>query len=124
MLWYYTRMAQPTNNTAAFQMIITAPVKQATDLMRELLLADDNLVIEGLITIYKRQTADEQQNANTTHHNGVGFTGIDAQFGSSLATQAIKRGTLSEKQMFYARKMMKKYAGQLVRIMKEETPAS
>jgi hypothetical protein len=112
-------------NSTTYELVLTAPVKQATLAVREEMTTNDGLVVEALIAIYNRQTADEKQSAVTTHENGYGFSGFDAEFGSSLATQAIKRGTLSEKQMIYARKLIRKYAGQLVRIMREEaTPVA
>ena len=89
-------------DTTTFNLVLTAPVKTATQIVRDRLATDDAWVIRALIAIYECQT--------------------DAQFGSSLAEQAIKRGTLSEKQMTYARKMMKKYAGQLVRIARAKAP--
>ena len=47
--------------------------------------------IRGLLAIYAAQTADEQCSDSTTVDNGVGFTGIDANFLSSLAKQAQRR---------------------------------
>ena len=94
------------------------------DLVRERMAADDSWVIRGLIAIYRMQTASEQASKSTDVLNGVGFTGVDAAFGSSLAEQAIKRGSLSPKQMIYARRMMKKYAGQLVRIAQGQMAAA
>lgn len=109
-------------DTTTFNLVLTAPIKTATQIVRDRLATDDVWVIRALISIYECQTADEQESKTTSHMNGCGFTGLDAQFGSSLAEQAIKRGTLSEKQMVYARKMMKKYAGQLVRIARAKVP--
>ena len=94
------------------------------DLVRERMAADDSWVIRGLIAIYRMQTASEQASKSTDVLNGVGFTGVDAAFGSSLAEQAIKRGSLSPKQMIYARRMMRKYAGQLVRIAQGQMAAA
>jgi hypothetical protein len=107
----------------------TAPAPAApltVEFVREKIATDDRWLLRGLVAIYHKQTEDEQRDAATKHTNGVGFTGVDATFASSLAEQVIRRGSLSPKQMIFARKIMKKYAAQLVRIAKEkegkETP--
>lgn len=78
----------------------------------------DAWITRGLVAIYEKQTADEQFVKTTKHSNGVGFTGSDAHFLSSLAQQYQYKGYLSAKQMKFARRSMKKYAGQLVKIVK------
>jgi len=84
--------------------------------IKELLMKSDKAVMRGLVVIYSLQTAEERSAEVTIEHNGVGFSGVDAKFLSSLAEQIQKRGSLSEKQMFYARKKILKYAGQLTKI--------
>lgn len=91
-------------------------------------------VVRGLEAIYERQTADEKEAEATSHHNGVGFNGIDAAILSSFAKQvkawkAKPEGAryprpLSEKQLALARKKMKKYAGQLARIAEERAKSA
>jgi phage protein D len=78
----------------------------------------DLWLIRGLTAIYNQQTADEQMTKDTKHDNGRGFTGSDAAFLSSLAQQHHGKGYLSPKQMKFARRSMRKYAGQLVKITK------
>lgn len=68
---------------------------------------------KGLVTIFDAQTADEQNTGTTNEHNGVGFTGPDAEFLTSLALQFQARGSLSPKQNISLFKMMPKYATQL-----------
>lgn len=84
------------------------------------LLTSDRWLIRGLIAIYNHQTAQEQDVQQTVEDNGVGFSGVDSTFLSSLAEQAKARGTLSVKQTEKARKCMTKYAGQLARIANGE----
>lgn len=80
--------------------------------------------LKGLVRIYERQTADEQRSETTSHENGMGFTGTDAQFLTSLAKQYQQRGSLSDKQMVFVFKKMPKYAGQLVSISDEKKLAA
>lgn len=74
----------------------------------------------GILAIFKRQTEDEKATESTNNDNGRGFTGCDAKFGSSLAKKLLAGYPLSVKQTIAARKMMKKYAGQLLKVAKEK----
>lgn len=84
----------------------------------EKMKTNDAWVTRGLVAIWNKQTEDEKFVAETKHDNGVGFTGSDAHFLSSLAQQYTIKGYLSPKQMKFARRSMLKYAGQLVKITK------
>ncbi len=77
------------------------------------LAEDDRWVIRGMLAIYEKQTADEKEIKATTEHNGVGFSGCDAEILSSFAEQWIQRGSLSPRQMEILRKKMQKYASQI-----------
>lgn len=90
--------------------------KWSKDEIREMLMVSDKAVARGLVMIYSLQTDSERNESMTVEHNGVGFSGVDAEFLSSLAKQVLAKGGLSEKQLFYARKKMFKYAGQLTKI--------
>ena len=82
-------------------------IKQAID-------TNDNAVKKAILIIYQNQTADEQVSENTIEHNGVGFTGVDAEFLSSIAVR-IQRGLpLSEKQIIVGRRKIRKYSRQLL----------
>jgi len=94
-----------------------------------LLLDGDAAVLRGILAIYERQTADEKSSETTKHHNGMGFNGRDAAFGTSLAKQILAWNAdknskfnrpLSSKQMESARKMLKRYAGQLAKVANEK----
>jgi hypothetical protein len=74
----------------------------------------------GILAIYKRQTEDEKAAESTDKDNGMGFTGCDAKFGSSLAKKLLAGYTLTINQETAARKMMRKYAGQLLKVAKEK----
>ena len=74
----------------------------------------DVAVKRAILVVWENQTADEQISHQTLKTNGVGFTGADAAFGTSLAEQINKGYNLSAKQIAAARKMTRKYWKQLV----------
>lgn len=82
--------------------------------IKALLDSNDKAVMRALVVLYNRQTADEQQSHVTSHLNGRGFNGYDANFGTDLAKQVMAGRGLSVRQLAAARKMCKKYARQLV----------
>lgn len=57
------------------------------------------VVARALCALYERQTMDEQSCERTIEHNGVGFSGIDGEFASSLVVFYKKHGYLSSKQI-------------------------
>ena len=85
-----------------------------------LLKRSDEMVKQSLVFLFQQQTAEEQGVKATCEQNGRGFNGFDAPFLSSLAEQVIKHGTLSEKQLTYARRDLVKYAGQLSAMSEDE----
>ena len=91
----------------------------------------DKAVYRGLVCLYERQTADEQNAETTNHRNGVGFNGTAAKFATSLAKQIIKWNEtpanerrynypLSRTQLEAGRKIIRKYCGQLARVANEK----
>ena len=68
----------------------------------------------ALKRIYENQTEDEQISEFTKYDNGVGFTGSDSEFLTSLAKQLLMYGNLSDKQTKCLFKLMPKYARQLI----------
>jgi len=88
--------------------------KARIEYVREALAKDVRWAQRGLIRIFENQTEDEQQHGDVVEDNGLGFTGTDADFLTSLAKQLIERGTLSPKQMVHVHKKMPKYGAQLV----------
>jgi hypothetical protein len=69
----------------------------------------------GLLAIFRNQTADEQIQANVTHHNQMGFRCMDSEILTSFANQLQTRGSLSPKQMQIVHRLMPKYARQLMK---------
>lgn len=85
------------------------------------LLSTRNAATECALTVlYNRQTDDERSCGDTRHHNGSGFSATDARFLSSLALQIERqRGRiagrcLSPRQLDAARRLLPKYARQLL----------
>jgi hypothetical protein len=78
-----------------------------------------NWTIRSLEVLYNRQTTDEQRNLQTSHLNGRGFNGTDAEILTSFYNQVQKRKSynnpvlLSEKQLDICKKKLPKYWKQI-----------
>ncbi len=105
----------------------TTPTRWTVEAIRELLDRSDLAVARGLVRIWELQTEAERLTDETSDANGVGFAACDAAFGSSLARQASEwletppehrrfPSPFSVKQMVLARRLARKYAGQLARL--------
>jgi len=93
-------------------------MKYTREFVTDKIMTDDRWLERGILAIWKYQTANEKRDEATELNNGVGFNGVDGKFLTSLGNWLNRPGThLSEKQKFVARKKMKKYAGQLLRII-------
>lgn len=90
--------------------------KDTVALWKEKLATEPAWALRALIRIYEEQTPTEQDYEVTAYHNGVGFTGIDADILTSFAKQYQRKGELSPKQMDLLYKKMPRYAGQLYRL--------
>ena len=92
------------------------PTKKNINLfVRQQLSSSPACALKALVRIFQEnQTASEQSLEATTEDNGIGFTGTDGQFLSSLAKQFLKRGSLSDKQMIHVMKKMPKYSRQVI----------
>ena len=106
-------------------VLLTSKTNQVIDkaFIVKMLTENNAWLYRGLVSIYNYQTLDEQLAETTSHDNGCGFTGADAQSLSSLAKQVIRRGFLTPTQLTFARKKMTKYAGQLLRIAESKVQA-
>ena len=89
--------------------------KELIAALKERLATDDRWALRALKLVYRNQTAYEQATQQTIEHNGIGFSGPDAEILSSFAQQYQRRGTLSPKQMNVLRRKMPSYAGQVMR---------
>lgn len=95
-----------------------------------LLNASDLAVYEALKVLYANQTADEQRSEVTNEDNGIGFSGTNAQLGTSLAKQILSGRELSQVarsggngQIYYARKIVLHHWGQFAQALNEEREA-
>ena len=86
------------------------------ELLNKQIASSDNKAVHALMTIYAYQTDEEQSDGHTLDYNGVGFSGVDSQILSSFAEQYHTKGFLSEKQMKLLKRIMPRYASQLLRI--------
>ena len=84
--------------------------------LKSRLANDDRWALRALTVVYQNQTSDEQAAQETIEHNGIGFSGPDAEILSSFAQQYQRRGSLSEKQMCILRRKISSYAGQVARV--------
>lgn len=94
---------------------MNATKKDTVSFVKQQLATNKVWATKALVRIYQEnQTSDEQVAKVTSHDNGIGFTGVDATFLSSLAEQYLRRGNLSDKQMMFVFKKMPKYARQVI----------
>lgn len=94
--------------------------KWTKDEIKSLLESNNVAVIKGLIRIYELQTSDEQSAEYTKYNNGVGFSGFDGDFMTSVAKWFLKMGWVSEGQFEHVKKKMMRYAGQLAKLANGE----
>ena len=95
---------------------LTMTKKALLAALKERLAQDDRWALQALTVVYRNQTADEQHAQQTIEHNGIGFSGPDAEILSSFAQQYQRRGCLSRKQMNLLRRKIPSYAGQVARV--------
>lgn len=93
--------------------------KAVLEFLKMKLSTDDRWALRALEVIYRRQTEAEKSSGGTIDANGVGFSGTDSEFLSSLAERA-PRG-LSPKQMKFVRKIMPRYRKQVLSVSSRET---
>jgi len=95
------------------QESLTLKMIQAS--IKDALINNDKALIKGLGIIYSYQTRDEKESERTIYDNGEGFTGVDADFLTSVYHNYERFQSLSHKQINCVRRCMVKYAGQLMR---------
>lgn len=88
--------------------------KEIVDRLRNRIELKDSTAIHALMFIYDKQAEDEKFSEEVRHCNGVGFKQQDAKKGSGLAKWYLDKGFLTGKQMVCVKKMVTKYAGQIV----------
>ncbi len=84
--------------------------------VKELLNTSDLMVRRSLVVLYRQQTFEERQDGSTIERNEAGFNAWDAKHGTQLAEMIVNNRKLGHEQYAYARRILKKYANQLVRL--------
>jgi hypothetical protein len=95
--------------------------------VRNKIATDPRSVEWAILQLDARQTEDEHRNDHTKHLNHRGWNMLDASFGGSLARQIKEKrdrripagSCLTGPQVQKARKMLRKYAVQVTRIIAE-----
>ncbi len=72
--------------------------------------ANPEAVVRAIILIGDAQTRDEQEQQAALQHNGVGWSMVDAHYGSFLHEIAKREGRFYGKNLEGAKKLAKKYA--------------
>jgi hypothetical protein len=93
------------------------------DQIKALLLSNPLAVERAVLTIYSRQTANEQASATTQHRNGQGFNAFDAERGTYWASWIGKGRHLDGTHLAKARKMSLRYVGQLAEVSQAKLAA-
>ena len=81
---------------------------------REKLETNKAWTLRGLITLFNKQTVDEQHSEHTCHVNGCGFNSCDAKKLSGIAKWYLEKGFVTNKQLQTVQAKIGKYAAQLV----------
>lgn len=88
------------------------------------LLTTNNLAVErAIVSIYNRQTIDEQSAGETKHSNGMGFSGAHSQLGTYYAKWVLSGRHLNGTHLDKARKMALRYTSQLLIVVNEKRAA-
>lgn len=112
--------------------ILDASLANSRVMIQDNMRDSDAWLIRGLICIFERQTAEEQNTETTREDNGVGFSGLDGQIMTSFAKQVLRhqadpsprfKDPLSPRQLEIVRRKMHKYAMQLARIARAKRDA-
>jgi hypothetical protein len=87
--------------------------------IRQKLGMDPAWARRALLALYDEQSPEEQADPVNVHEsNGRGFSPADQEFLSSLAVQS-QTGSLSQKQLGWLYNLLPKYAGQMVKLVRE-----
>jgi len=91
-------------------------ILQTREMILSLLDTSDRAVVRAIVVLQSLQTQAERISEATFEPNAQGWNSVDAAFMGSLARGIAKYGSLTPKQMIYARKKVRKYAGQLAKV--------
>ena len=90
--------------------------KAISEFLKKKLRTDSKWAVRALVVVYSNQTHEEKSREGTIEFNGVGFTGCDAEFLTSLAKGLEKYGSLTAKQIIVLKKGIAKYWRQILAV--------
>lgn len=91
-----------------------ASKKEIVDKLKAQIEVKDSTAIHALLFVYDNQIDDEKDHENVKYNNGIGFKVTDAKSGSAFAKWYKDKGFFTDKQMTVVKRMVKKYACQIV----------
>ena len=97
-----------------YKMAVFTSKREIVEKLKAQIEVKDATAIHTLLFIYANQLEDEQKLNIVKYHNGVGFKPQDAKLGSSLAKWYKQKGFFTAKQIMLVKKIVKKYACQVV----------
>jgi hypothetical protein len=97
--------------------------KAIKNFIKTKLATDKAWACRAVVKLYERQTLAEQSAQTTNEENGIGFTGTDAEFLSSIAEKLVKGWNMTEKQMAWIFKKVPKYWRQIWSMIPAEKQA-
>jgi hypothetical protein len=88
--------------------------KEMIEKLRKQISEKDSTTVNTLMLVYANQMEDEQRHETVKYHNGIGFKPQDARMGCLLAKWYKEKGFFTSNQIAYIKRMVQKYAGQVV----------
>lgn len=88
--------------------------REIVEKLKKQIVEKDSTAIHTLMFVYANQMEDEQRHETVKYHNGIGFKPQDARIGCLLAKWYKEKGFFTAKQIAYVKRMVQKYAGQVV----------
>ena len=90
------------------------------EMIQEKIQTRNDWLERAIVAIWNCQTSEEQSTESTRDANGKGFSAFDARMGSYWALWLKSGKHLSGKHLERARKVMKRYVKQLVKIANKQ----
>lgn len=92
------------------------------EFIQEKLKTDRQWMERGLIVLYQFQTNEEKNSRETKYQNGMGFNSSDSRYLSWVSEWLLKSryNHLNDKHFEKVGKMLPKYWGQILRLIKEK----
>jgi len=88
--------------------------REIVEKLKKQIVEKDSTAINTLVLVYANQMEDEQRHETVKYHNGIGFKPQDARMGCSLVKWYKDKRFFTAKQMNAVKRMVQKYAGQVV----------